>query len=211
MNAAEGFHRHDWVWVEEACLPDLREVRRHGASGWPFVVGRSPVPDRPAILQLGLALPGRRRLGFSVEAAGIDRHRAPLSLAECLPSAPEVWLPGLRTLLARFEDAGMEPNVYGSLAWQAMTGTIYLHEDSDLDLLLAPATEGQLRLALAMLEAMEGARPRLDGEIVLPGGRAVAWREAASPSATLLVKTVCSVALVPRTTWMSALLDLSHA
>ena len=92
-----------------------------------------------------------------------------------------------------------------------MTGAAYLRKDSDLDLLLAPTTEEQLHLVLRVLVSMEGTRPRLDGEIVLPDGRAVAWREAASDSATLLIKGLSDVSLVPRSTWVSALRDPAHA
>jgi phosphoribosyl-dephospho-CoA transferase len=105
----------------------------------------------------------------------------------------------------------MEARVYGSAAWQAVTGAVYLREDSDLDLLLTPTTGEQLRLALEILGSMAGARPRLDGEIALPDGRAVAWREAASESATLLVKTLSDVSLVPRADWTSVLRDPAHA
>jgi phosphoribosyl-dephospho-CoA transferase len=212
MREAEPFRRHDWVWLgSETPLPDLAEVRSHREAGLPFIVGRHPALVGKDSLSLGLALPDKRRIGFSVEASGIHRHRAPLSLDEVLPRLPDPWLPMINQLAAHFRAAGMEAGVYGSAAWQAMTGVSYLRGDSDLDLLLTPATEEQLRLVLEILGSMEGARPRLDGEVVLPDGRAVAWREAASDSATLLVKTLADASLVPRTTWVSALRDPAHA
>ncbi len=212
MSAAEPYRRHDWVWLgRETSLPDRLEVRSHLEAGRPFIVARHPAPAGKDRLSLGLALPDKRRLGFGVAVSDVVRHRAPLPLAEVLPWVPDSWLPVLEGLAARFKAVGMEARVYGSAAWQAMTGVSYLREDSDLDLLLAPATAEQLRLTLGVLVSLEGTRPRLDGELVLPDGSAVAWREAASDSASLLVKTLSGVSLVPRPTWMSALRDPAHA
>jgi phosphoribosyl-dephospho-CoA transferase len=212
MRVAEPFRRHDWVWLgRETPLPDLAEVQSHDEAGLPFIVCRHPAPTRADSLQLGLALPDKRRLGFCVEASSIRRHRAPLSLDEVLACLPGPWLSTVNQLAAHFRAVGMEAGVYGSTAWQAMNGVSYLRADSDLDLLLTPTTGEQLRLVLGILGSMEGVRPRLDGEVVLSDGRAVAWREAASDSAILLVKTLDDVSLVPRATWASALQDPAYA
>jgi phosphoribosyl-dephospho-CoA transferase len=211
MRVAEPFRRHDWVWLgRETHLPDVADVRCHCAAGLPFTVCRHTASTGEDSLRLGLALPDKRRIGFCVEASGIRNHRPPLSLRDVLRHVPEPWLPVLDYLTVHFKAVGMEARVYGSAAWQAMTGASYLREDSDLDLLLAPTTEDQLRLVLGILGSMDGTYPRLDGEIVLPDGRAVAWREAASDSATLLVKALSNVSLVPRSTWLSALQDPAH-
>ncbi len=211
MSVAEPFHRHDWVWVgRESRLSDLAEVRSHCQAGLPFIVGRQPASTSRDSLHLGLALPDKRRLGFTVEASGLRSHRPPLSLEEVLPHVPHSWLPPLERLAAQFKAAGVVARVYGSGAWQAMTGAAYLRDDSDLDLLLAPTTEEQLHMVQKILVSMEGSRPRLDGELVLPDGRAVAWREVASDSATLLVKTLSDVSLIPRSSWVSALQDPAH-
>jgi phosphoribosyl-dephospho-CoA transferase len=212
MRVAEPFRRHEWVWLgSETPLPDLAEVRSHREAGLPFIVCRPPASIGKDSLALGLALPDKRRIGFSVKASGIRSHRAPLALSEVLHCVPSPWLPTINQLAAQLSTVGMKAKVYGSTAWQAMSGVSYLRADSDLDLLLAPTTEEQLRLVLGILGSMEGARPRLDGEVVLSDGRAVAWREAATESATLLVKTLTDVSLVPRTTWASALRDPAHA
>jgi len=212
MRVAEMFRRHDWVWIKRGThLPDLAEVRSHCEAGLPFIVGRRPALTGADRLQLGLALPDKRRIGFGVEVSGIGNHQPALPLGDVLRHVPESWSPTLEHLAAHFKGAGMEAMVYGSAAWQALTGASYLREDSDLDLLLAPTAEDQLRLALGILVSMEGSCPRLDGEIVLPDGRAVAWREVASPSDTLLVKTLSEVSLVARAAWMSALRDPAHA
>ena len=212
MSEAEPFRRHDWVWLgPEPGLPDLAEIRDHWEAGLPFIVGHNPPSMERDRLHLGLALPDKRRMGFSGAVSGIVRHRPPLSLEEVLPRVPQGWLPALEHLAILLKGAGLEVGVYGSAAWQALTGASYVRETSDLDLLLAPCTGDQLRAALAILGSMEGGRPRLDGEIVLPDGRAVAWREAARASSTLLVKTRREVALVPRAAWLSAFWEPAHA
>jgi phosphoribosyl-dephospho-CoA transferase len=205
MAAPEPFRRHDWVWVgREALLPDLAEVRRHWAAGHPFILGRDAPSTGKDCLRLGLALPGRRRLGFDLEASEVTRRSAPWSLGEVLPCLPPSWLPGLRSLASAFEAIEIKAGVYGSAAWQALTGLAYLREDSDLDLLLEPGSAPRWRLVLELLQAREGVPPRLDGEVLLPGGGAVAWREAASDSPTLLVKSLTDVALVARPAWLGA-------
>jgi phosphoribosyl-dephospho-CoA transferase len=66
--------------------------------------------------------------------------------------------------------------VYGSYGWQWLSGLSCVRPTSDLDL-LAPVpdlhTAGQL---VWLLQGLQLAC-RVDGELVLPGGWAVAWRE----------------------------------
>ena len=88
--------------------------------------------------------------------------------------------------------------VYGSVAFQALTGQAYLTAASDIDLLLAPRTLEQYRCALALLARHARALP-LDGEILFPQGRAVAWKELLRvPDATaqVLAKSMHAVSLV---------------
>jgi phosphoribosyl-dephospho-CoA transferase len=87
--------------------------------------------------------------------------------------------------------------VFGSLLWQHLTGLPYLSGTSDLDLLwpVAGAVDARLLPALAALDA--DAPMRLDGEIVLPDGRGVNWRElhAAAPDEAVLAKQRDGLAL----------------
>jgi phosphoribosyl-dephospho-CoA transferase len=68
-----------------------------------------------------------------------------------------------------------------------------------VDLLVRPRDAAALSRALDLLgSAATGGPPRLDGEVLLPGGRAVAWRELAGGASSVLVKTGCGAALEPR-------------
>src|SRR3954447_17708746 len=73
---------------------------------------------------------------------------------------------------------------------------------SDVDLLFAPRGWGAVEELLAALGGLDGFGsadgPRLDGEILLPDGGAVAWRELASRPSKLLVKGPMDVTLRDR-------------
>ncbi|WP_029013492.1 malonate decarboxylase holo-[acyl-carrier-protein] synthase [Niveispirillum irakense] len=172
--------RHDFVWLgpswREGLLAGLREealVARWVGDGHPLIVARSQPGDAPGALRLGLATPDKRRIALYIERDAIVRHAPPPLLAD-LPVPPS-WRPTVGGVSA----LGHPARVYGSLAWAGMTGLDYVRPDrSDLDLLFTPADAAALQGLLAGLRPLAvRAQPRLDGEILLPGGRAVAWRE----------------------------------
>ena len=71
----------------------------------------------------------------------------------------------------------VDARIYGSYGLQQLTGLSYLHAESDIDLCLSVDDAAAADLAAAALSGAAFARPRLDGELVFPDGRAVAWRE----------------------------------
>jgi phosphoribosyl-dephospho-CoA transferase len=73
-------------------------------------------------------------------------------------------------------EAGATLRVFGSLALQTLTGLPYLTPSSDIDLLLTPASLRQLDDVMRLVCAAAEQLP-LDGELVFPGGQAVAWKE----------------------------------
>ena len=95
---------------------------------------------------------------------------------------------------------GLSVAVYGSLAWEYRCGTAYVRADSDVDLLFdgqaAPPLEPVLSFAQAL--SNDASAPRLDGELILPGGAAVAWREFARRPEELLIKGAGGPALCAR-------------
>lgn len=213
--------RHDLVWLSPAgwehaaalapalAHPGARDaVLRWGRARWPAVATRVP-PDLPPGLAngdvaLGLALPpaasdgAKARLAFVARTVDIAASRAALPLARAIRTVPDTWRPALSVLLDDAVGAGLGLRVYGSVAFQALTGQAYLTAASDIDLLLAPRTIGQYRCALALLAGHARALP-LDGEIVFPRGQAVAWKEllrAAGARAPVLAKSLHAVSLV---------------
>jgi phosphoribosyl-dephospho-CoA transferase len=199
---------YDWATLSpdwpRALVAPLSPAAHGAVAAWdptrrPLVVARALPSDPADAVRLGLALPGRGRVGLAVrEAALAARRPAPL-LEDALAVAPAEWRPLLAGVAADLRRAGVPPRVHGSLAWQhlaAEPSRAFLTPSSDVDLLLAPPGWRELEAALALLGGRRGS-PRLDGEVLLPGGRAVSWRELASGAARVLVKRAGGGALVP--------------
>jgi len=76
----------------------------------------------------------------------------------------------------------------------------YVRPDSDVDLLFDAQAAPPLGPVLDFVDALsaDAHTPRLDGELILPGGAAVAWRELARRPDELLVKGTGGPALRPR-------------
>lgn len=211
MTPHDGPGRHDRVWLQPGWSHTLRTpldpIARAQVQSWvdggrPLVVTRRLPDDLPGDVRLGLALPGRRRVAVHVERQAIARHAPPPGLGDVLAMAPALWRGTLEWLAAMTEALAVPTGLYGSLAWQyaaqdeAMT---YLTTGSDLDLLFRPSDWATVERLLRELTGHEARSetPRLDGEIVLPDGSAVAWRELAAAPDKILSKSLDSVALRP--------------
>jgi len=93
----------------------------------------------------------------------------------------------------------MQPRVYGSFAWQALTRERYVGEDSDIDLLWDPGSAAEIATLVATLTQWErSVKRRADGEVLMSTGDAVCWRELAGESKHILVKSQSTVALRSR-------------
>lgn len=132
-------------------------------------------------IAVGLALPpsqGKRRIALAVSAQDIARYSLPLLLADALHHAPAAWRPALAELDRGGKDIHIELRVFGSLAWQALSGLPYLTPQSDIDLLWHPLSNGQLQHGIALLQRWERTTGlRADGEVLFGGSSAVSWRE----------------------------------
>jgi phosphoribosyl-dephospho-CoA transferase len=214
---APGPRRHDRVWLsprwEAALAAPLAPGLAEPVAAW-IAAGRSLVatrrdPARPGAVALGLALPPAapaRRIALAVDAAAVARIAPPLALGAALASAPAAWRGPLARLDAGARRAGVTLRVHGSLAWQHLAGAPYVTASSDVDLLARPRDAAALHALLALLAAADrGGGPRVDGEIILPCERAVAWRELAGGAARVLVRSADEVALLPRAVALGAL------
>ena len=166
----------------------------------PLIAARSQPGDPAHTLRLGLALPGKRRIGLAVAARALAEHGPPLPLRKALGAAPLNWREPLGELADQLEAAGEEACVYGSLAWQywsASSGAAYLTASSDVDLLFRPMSWGAVLKIVSVLERFERQHHafRPDGEIVLPDGDAIAWREISNHPPKVLVKGMNSARL----------------
>ena len=218
------FARHDLVWLTARGWQRVRAgappetagaLERWHDGGWPAVVRRAEADLAPGEVAVGFALPphpdgGRKlRVGCRVELADVQRRTRALALVGAIDAVPDAWREGLRALEQQAADAGLGLAVYGSVALQALTGQRYLTARSDIDLLLRPLSRKQLMAGLDLLAAHAQALP-LDGEVVFPDGRAVAWKElraafAGAPGTRVLAKSLERVALAPPEELMATL------
>jgi phosphoribosyl-dephospho-CoA transferase len=178
------------------------------AAGRPLVAARQPAQASDVLLGLTLPLAQQRqRVGCLVEPAAIAQVQAPLAIGACLQRLPAACAAPLQALEQGIRACGAGIGVYGSLAWEALSGKAYRHADSDIDLICDVRNEHQYRACLDWLAQAAQALPcRLDGEMRFPDGNAVAWREllnAPDASRELLVKGELTVGLLP----LGALLD----
>ncbi|WP_323123051.1 malonate decarboxylase holo-[acyl-carrier-protein] synthase [Burkholderia alba] len=168
------------------------------ARGRPLIV-RRPAPGERG-LALGLPLPpsaGKRRIAVTVRASQIASIEPPPNLDAVAPAAPPAWQPCLRALAALAARHAVDCRVFGSLAWQALTGLPYLGAASDLDILLTlPAERHALTALLDGLAALDARAPmRIDGELVRADGAGVNWRELQTGMGEVAVKTATEVVL----------------
>lgn len=188
MNRA--YRRHDLVWLDPGAdaaafvsdAGDEQIVRPWIEQGWPFVVARQPGPADGRWLSIGFTLPpppAHRRVALCVPNEKISRHSGPLSLAEAMPHIPSCQ-EMIHQILILSEASGAAPCVYGSSSWQALTGRSYLTALSDLDVLFICDEKTDIFGLTHGLAGFTEMKPRLDGEILVPAGWAVAWRELCS-------------------------------
>ena len=133
-------------------------------------------------------------------------------LCDAARTAPTEWQPIIGALLDVGDAVEIAPRVFGALLWQYTTGLPYLSARSDLDLLWSISDE---RTALSLVEKLlhlDAESPvRLDGELELPDGAGVNWRELAQsfagPGDDLLVKTMDGVEVRTRAALFQALVS----
>ncbi|TXM70474.1 malonate decarboxylase holo-[acyl-carrier-protein] synthase [Methylobacterium sp. WL12] len=193
--APEAWHR---LLAGRPDLDGVPHVATWARDGRPVIVRRR-FPGEGDHLPAGLPLPpadGKRRIGLAVPWTDATPS-PPVTLAAARPAAPPAWHPTVDAVLALAAEYGVVPQVFGGLLWQRLTGLAYLSTTSDLDLLWPVPVTRRLLDGLATIDA--NAPMRLDGEVVLPDGAGVNWRELRDtpPGGSVLAKGLDRVALVP--------------
>ena len=125
-----------------------------------------------------------------------DRSAAGL-LCEAKRTTPTAWQSVVTAVLDVGDTVKITPRVFGALLWEHATGLPYLTAKSDLDLLWSISDRQTAALLVERLLKLEAEGPvRLDGELELPDGAGVNWRELAYNSdkhSQVLVKTMDGV------------------
>ena len=205
----ELWRRHDLLRVEPRAwsgvlaahprLAALPPVARWAACGWPLIVRRHLPGDDPGLIPAGLPLPpasGKRRVAVQLCPEDVRERLPPVTLRGVREETPLSWRGTVEALLELADETGVEPRVFGSLLWQRLTGLAYLSAGSDLDLLWPvadPETAARLVRGLAGIE--RNSPVRCDGEMLLPDGGGVQWREWQGSPTEVLVKTAAGVRL----------------
>jgi phosphoribosyl-dephospho-CoA transferase len=168
---------------------------------WPLI-RRCAKPHEQQGVALGLPLPpsaGKRRLSFFVQSSDIVSMSRPPSLRSVRNAAPQAWWQTLDRLDGLAAKHSVSARVFGSLAWQTLTGLDYLSDRSDLDVLLDVNPDTDLDRLAAALAGIEAEAPvRLDGELVRDDGAAVNWREFHGRRGEILVKSIDRVVVLDR-------------
>lgn len=204
--------------IDEAADPEGRACLQWWADdGAPLVVCRQRCRAVAGQWTVGLAAPrrwDRARWTFDVrpdEVLVFDEFPAAHEIAALLqPAARPAW----RALCLALRHLGVGARVYGSHGWQRLTGLQYLRASSDIDLCLTVHDLESADRAAALLDAVQGPLPRLDGELVLPDGSAVAWREwrpwRQGRVGSVLVKRLDGVVLEQGLDWLADALAMDE-
>jgi phosphoribosyl-dephospho-CoA transferase len=208
--------RHDLVFVSPEgwrAMLDTRDdlaadslLARWPKMRWP-TIRRRALPSEATGLALGLPLPpsaGKKRVSLVVDIDHVASVARPPSLRQARAYAPRNWWPTLDRLDGLALRHAVEVRVFGSLAWQSLTGLDYVTGHSDLDVLFEFRRETDIDRFVADVAAIETDAPmRLDGELMGADGAAVNWREFHSGTSELLVKSLARVVLLGRHQFMS--------
>ncbi|KFG94874.1 phosphoribosyl-dephospho-CoA transferase [Burkholderia paludis] len=192
----------DAAFARDPALAADPRVRAWAARGWPLIVRRaSPDEVEAGRVPLGLPLPpsaGKRRIALNAAADALATIGPLPAPADVLAVAPDAWRASLRALDALGVRCGVQGRVFGSLAWQALTGETYLGAASDLDIVFPLPDAASIAPLLDGLAAIDAGAPmRIDGELLRADGAGVNWRELHARQPEVAVKTASAVELMP--------------
>ena len=166
-------------------LPEAAErwVSQWLADGRPLVVCRQRMRENGAEsdVDLGICLPnhlGRQKLACRVRSAAVARVERPISVEQLNGVLQSEACSAMTRLASAAQRLGVSVGVYGSTAWECLSGASYRRSESDIDLICDVAQRDTLPAWLRALQrSAEDVDGRLDGEVRFPDGKAVAWRE----------------------------------
>ncbi|AJY12764.1 malonate decarboxylase holo-[acyl-carrier-protein] synthase [Burkholderia dolosa] len=189
------------AFARDPALAADSSARTWAERGWPLVVRRaSPDEADAGRVPLGMPMPpaaGKRRVALSVAADALAAVNPPPAFADVLAAAPDAWRAPLHALEALGARCGVDGRVFGSLAWQALTGERYLSASSDLDIVFPLPDRASLALLLDGVAAIDARAPmRIDGELLRGDGAGVNWRELHARQPEVAVKTAVAVELI---------------
>ena len=173
-DANASFRRHVFVRLEKdawertsADSGDPATLREWLAHGRPLIVRRPCLSDDGRDVLLGLALPGKRRLAYQVPVDAISSVEP-----------PPLWRGEFPTPFT--------PRLFGSHAWQELTGLAYVTQTSDVDVLVDIVSLAEWEMLRQMKDQISAA---LDLEIIFRGDASFSWREYLGLTSDILIKS----------------------
>jgi phosphoribosyl-dephospho-CoA transferase len=169
------------------------------SNDWPVMTRRYLPQDSPALIPVAVPMPPRdgcRRPGLTLQLHENDivERVAPLPVAAGVSQAPVAWHATLHRLSELGGTLNCPAMLYGSLLWQSITQQAWLSMRSDLDVCWSVSSAAQARALVEALSDLDRDSPmRLDGELILPDGAGLSWREFAGNADQLLLKTLHGV------------------
>ncbi len=163
------------------CTSDRAEhyVKHWIAEGRAFVCPRQN--PRSNTMQLGLAFVDngiKHRAFLQARYQDILRGDTPHELIDCLGLFNDNEAAVLRRLVEKLKSGGFSLYVFGSVAWEKISGKPYRTDRSDLDLLCDVATLQDVRYVTDAFASAELELPfSIDGELRFPKDECVNWRE----------------------------------
>lgn len=198
------------------CTSDRAEhyVKQWIAEERAFVCPRQN--PRSNTMQLGLAFVDngiKHRAFLQARYEDILRGDTPHSLVDCLGLFNDKEVAILRQLVEKLKFGGFTPYVFGSVAWEKISGKTYRTDKSDLDLLCDVTSLQDVRYVTDAFAAADLDLPfNVDGELRFPKDECVNWREVVNALAhhdelEVLVKGEAGVTM----SGLDALLEAAYA
>ena len=146
-------------------------------------------------LRIGLSYPmkangARHRIVSYILPDEVSSVRTPWSAAHTGKPLPEPFASIAKELEDIATSCGIAFGLFGAAALQRVTGLPYLHEGSDIDIVLCCMGENDLiRFASLMQEIERKSKIRIDAEVLLDPHSGVKLKELLGGQATVLVKS----------------------
>jgi triphosphoribosyl-dephospho-CoA synthase len=138
------------------------------------------------------------RVSLKTGFENIASCRPPLLLSEVIEALAEKNFVSLKVLLTNLHSADLsESRVFGSFAWQSITGKQYVNNNSDLDLILNINSIEDACLANDIISEWENRfDKKIDCELKFPNGNCSSIKEFFSTSKQILVKNKDNVEII---------------
>lgn len=162
----------------------------------PVIIRRPGLTVDGSAVNCGIPLPpaqGKKRISFLAPLASIERKGKLPLLRDCIGINKN-----MKELIEVFEKNAFEAHVFGSLAWEYLTGLKYLQKSSDIDISFKVENSAELHKLDRLLSENHELLKSCDIEIILWNGDSFSRREFLNSSKDIMIKNTKEVFLVDK-------------